>query len=152
MITKQHFRMPLSTCHFHIVFQQANGSKVNLLYSTPSCYTYAKNKAKVTWPEKKDDFFPYAHREHAYWSGYFTSRAALKGMVRDTNNFLQVLRIMVAIALPAITATSLINQAALLSVEFRLSRCYIFIYIQGIFGVGYFFSAISMSLSFDALC
>ena len=81
-------------CHYHIlvfiVLQQANGSKVNLLYSTPSCYTYAKNKAKVTWPEKKDDFFPYAHREHAYWSGYFTSRAALKGMVRDTNNFLQV--------------------------------------------------------------
>ena len=80
----------MPTWHFHIVLQQANGSKVNLLYSTPSCYTYAKNKAKVTWPEKKDDFFPYAHREHAYWSGYFTSRAALKGMVRDTNNFLQV--------------------------------------------------------------
>ncbi|XP_067938019.1 lysosomal alpha-mannosidase-like [Watersipora subatra] len=72
--------------------RQSSGSKVNLLYSNPSCYTYAKNKLNITWSTKSDDFFPYAHREHAYWSGYFTSRAALKGMVRQTNNFLQVVK------------------------------------------------------------
>ncbi|XP_013402708.1 lysosomal alpha-mannosidase [Lingula anatina] len=69
--------------------QQANGSKVNALYSTPSCYTYAKNLANVTWTTKEDDFFPYAHVDHGFWTGYFTSRAALKGYVRWTNNFLQ---------------------------------------------------------------
>jgi lysosomal alpha-mannosidase len=39
---------------------------------------------------KTDDFFPYSSDPHAYWTGYFTSRPALKGMVREGNNFLQV--------------------------------------------------------------
>lgn len=73
-----------------VCFQQSSGSKVNLLYSTPSCYTYQLNKAGITWTTKSDDFFPYAHRPHSFWTGYFTSRASLKGYVRDTNKFLQV--------------------------------------------------------------
>ena len=75
-----------------LIFQQANGSKVNLFYSTPSCYAYALNKAGKTWPTKTDDFFPIASRNHSFWSGYFTSRPALKGYVRSTNNFLQVVK------------------------------------------------------------
>ena len=43
-----------------------------------------------TWPEKLDDFFPYASDPHAYWTGYFTSRPAFKGMIRYGNNILQV--------------------------------------------------------------
>lgn len=70
--------------------QQKKGSKVNLLYSTPSCYLYQLNRANKTWPTKSDDFFPYAHLPHAYWSGFYTSRPTLKGYVRQTNNFLQV--------------------------------------------------------------
>ena len=70
-------------------YQQANGSKVNLLYSTPSCYTYYVNRANKTLTTKEDDFFPYAHRPHSFWTGYFTSRPTLKGYVRSTNNFYQ---------------------------------------------------------------
>ncbi|KAL4634653.1 hypothetical protein ACB092_04G216100 [Castanea dentata] len=56
--------------------------RVNALYSTPSIYTDAKHAAKEAWPIKTDDYFPYADREHAYWTGFFTSRPALKVYVR----------------------------------------------------------------------
>jgi lysosomal alpha-mannosidase len=65
---------------------------VNVFYSTPSCYLYALNKAGRTWTSKTDDFFPYAHQPHAYWTGYFTSRPALKFYERYSNNILQVTR------------------------------------------------------------
>ncbi len=41
-------------------------------------------------PTKTDDFFPYASDPHAFWTGYFTSRPALKGMIRKANSLLQV--------------------------------------------------------------
>ncbi|OMO52365.1 hypothetical protein COLO4_37248 [Corchorus olitorius] len=53
--------------------------RVNALYSTPSIYTDAKYAANEAWPLKTDDYFPYADEINAYWTGYFTSRAALKG-------------------------------------------------------------------------
>ncbi|KAG7984987.1 hypothetical protein I3843_03G001300 [Carya illinoinensis] len=56
--------------------------RVNALYSTPSIYTEAKHVANEKWPRKTDDFFPYADHPNAYWTGYFTSRPALKGYVR----------------------------------------------------------------------
>ncbi|EXC35339.1 Lysosomal alpha-mannosidase [Morus notabilis] len=56
--------------------------RVNALYSTPSLYTDAKYAANETWPLKTDDYFPYADSQNAYWTGFFTSRAALKGYVR----------------------------------------------------------------------
>lgn len=69
--------------------QQANGSRVNVLYSTPSCYLYAVNQVNHTYKVKTDDFFPYASDAHVFWTGYFTSRPALKGYVRSCNTFLQ---------------------------------------------------------------
>lgn len=69
---------------------QANGSKVNAFYSTPSCYLYALNKANMTYTSKSDDFFPYAHRPHSFWTGYFTSRSTLKAYERTSNSLLQV--------------------------------------------------------------
>ena len=54
-----------------------NGS-VNAMYSTPSIYLDAKQKAGENWTVKYDDFFPYADNPYAYWTGYFTSRPALK--------------------------------------------------------------------------
>lgn len=39
---------------------------------------------------KHDDFFPYADGPHQFWTGYFTSRPALKRYERLSNNFLQV--------------------------------------------------------------
>ena len=53
-------------------------------------YFQALNEANKVWTAKTDDFFPYASDPHAYWTGYFVSRPALKYMVRDTNNLLQV--------------------------------------------------------------
>ncbi|XP_072346983.1 lysosomal alpha-mannosidase [Scyliorhinus torazame] len=69
---------------------QNNGSDVNVLYSTPSCYLYGLNKANLTWSVKTDDFFPYADGAHQFWTGYFTSRPALKRYERLSNNLLQV--------------------------------------------------------------
>ncbi|XP_067877358.1 lysosomal alpha-mannosidase [Heterodontus francisci] len=69
---------------------QSTGSRVNVLYSTPSCYLYELNKANLTWSVKSDDFFPYADGPHQFWTGYFTSRPALKRYERLSNNFLQV--------------------------------------------------------------
>nr|QHC34068.1 lysosomal alpha-mannosidase [Platynereis dumerilii] len=78
--------------------QERNGVKVNAFYSTPQCYLLALNKANKTWTTKQDDFFPYAHRPYSFWTGYFTSRAALKDYVRKTNNFLQVCKQLDALA------------------------------------------------------
>ncbi|XP_006393801.2 probable alpha-mannosidase At5g66150 isoform X1 [Eutrema salsugineum] len=62
--------------------------RVNALYSTPSLYVDAKNDdANVTWPLKTLDFFPYADRESAYWTGYFTSRPAFKHYVRSLSGY-----------------------------------------------------------------
>uniref|UniRef100_A0A3B1J9Z3 Alpha-mannosidase n=1 Tax=Astyanax mexicanus TaxID=7994 RepID=A0A3B1J9Z3_ASTMX len=69
--------------------RQKNGSAVNVLYSTPSCYLQELNLAKQIWPIKTDDFFPYADDAHDFWTGYFTSRPALKRYERLSNSLLQ---------------------------------------------------------------
>lgn len=61
--------------------------RVNALYSTPSIYTDAKYATNQSWPIKTDDFFPYADRENAYWTGYFTSRPALKRYIRVLSGY-----------------------------------------------------------------
>ncbi len=65
---------------------------MNVFYSTPSCYLYALNNVNRTWTSKTDDFFPYAIYAHAYFTGYFTSRPAIKRYERYLNNVLQVTR------------------------------------------------------------
>ncbi|XP_012496872.1 PREDICTED: lysosomal alpha-mannosidase [Propithecus coquereli] len=81
--------------------EQANGSRVNVLYSTPACYLWELNKANLTWSVKHDDFFPYADGPHMFWTGYFTSRPALKRYERLSYNFLQVCNQLEALAGPA---------------------------------------------------
>ncbi|KAI4350435.1 hypothetical protein L6164_004891 [Bauhinia variegata] len=66
--------------------------RVNALYSSPSIYTDAKHAANEQWPLKIDDFFPYADHPNAYWTGYFTSRPALKGYVRVMSGYYQAAR------------------------------------------------------------
>ncbi|XP_022736308.1 probable alpha-mannosidase At5g13980 isoform X1 [Durio zibethinus] len=61
--------------------------RVNALYSTPSIYTDAKYATNEAWPLKTDDYFPYADRINAYWTGYFTSRPGLKGYVRTMSSY-----------------------------------------------------------------
>ncbi|XP_033096903.1 lysosomal alpha-mannosidase-like [Anneissia japonica] len=72
------------------VNKQGDECKINVLYSTPSCYVKSLNEADKTWTTKSDDFFPYADHPHSYWTGYFTSRPALKYYERISNNFLQI--------------------------------------------------------------
>ncbi len=87
--------------HVNRMEQQESGEEkkpLNLLYSTPSCYLKSLHESGgVRWPDKSDDFFPYASDPHAYWTGYFTSRPTLKRMVRYGNNFLQVCKQMDAL-------------------------------------------------------
>ncbi|XP_065910012.1 lysosomal alpha-mannosidase-like [Dysidea avara] len=67
-------------------------NEVNIFYSTPSRYVDAIHQANMTWEVKTDDFFPYADCPWCYWTGYFTSRVALKGYVRKLNGLLQTCR------------------------------------------------------------
>jgi len=65
---------------------------VDIFYSTPSIYVdyvhkYAEQN-NIVWSVKTDDFFPYADQPHAFWTGYFTSRAALKNYVRTRSSIL----------------------------------------------------------------
>lgn len=67
-----------------IHYVNQNGS-INLMYSTPSIYVEAKHKEtlqkNLTWEVRTDDIFPLGDNFHNYWSGYFTSRPALKKQV-----------------------------------------------------------------------
>jgi lysosomal alpha-mannosidase len=67
--------------------------KVVAFYSTPACYAAAVNNAIAAsdFPQKDDDFFPYADGAHDYWTGYFTSRPTWKGLVRQASAISQVL-------------------------------------------------------------
>ncbi|XP_046293708.1 lysosomal alpha-mannosidase isoform X1 [Marmota monax] len=81
--------------------QQANGSGIHVLYSTPACYLWELHKANLTWSVKKDDFFPYADGPHMFWTGFYTSRPALKRFERLSYKFLQVCNQLEALAGPA---------------------------------------------------
>ena len=65
---------------------------MKIQYSTPGIYTKAVNDEGASYPTKVDDFFPYADHQNAYWTGYFTSRVAVKGYVRDFGRWLQATR------------------------------------------------------------
>uniref|UniRef100_A0A1I7TIL4 Alpha-mannosidase n=1 Tax=Caenorhabditis tropicalis TaxID=1561998 RepID=A0A1I7TIL4_9PELO len=64
--------------------------KVKVIYSTPACYTQAVQDKSPKLTSKHDDFFPYASGRHSYWTGYFTSRPAFKGMIRQASSMLQL--------------------------------------------------------------
>lgn len=75
--------------------------KINLIYSTPSCYLKNIHKQfHITWPVKLDDFFPYADAHNSYWTGYFTSRPGLKYQIVTGNNFLQAAKQLSVLANP----------------------------------------------------
>ena len=85
--------------------------RVHALYSTPGRYARARADAAagkggraapptpptpptppLTFPLKTDDYFPYADCPSCYWTGYFTSRPALKKVVRDGGSLLAAVR------------------------------------------------------------
>ena len=77
--------------------------RVNIFYSNPDYYTqqkhiYSRRNGAIKWPLKTDDFFPYSDCPHCFWTGYFTSRAALKRFERVASSFLHAARQIDAIA------------------------------------------------------
>jgi alpha-mannosidase len=53
--------------------------RVEAFYSTPYEYTLAKlTDANVTYPPLQGDFFPYRIETHAFLTGFYTSRPALR--------------------------------------------------------------------------
>ncbi|KAJ9456762.1 putative alpha-mannosidase [Diplonema papillatum] len=74
-----------------IHYANLNGT-VNAFYSTPTFYVEQKQKAGLTWEVRQDDIFPLGDADHHYWSGYFTSRPALKRQVHVASNFLNAAR------------------------------------------------------------
>ncbi|XP_017840564.2 LOW QUALITY PROTEIN: lysosomal alpha-mannosidase [Drosophila busckii] len=72
--------------------RQVTGSKVHVFYSTPSCYVNELHKMQLTWPNKTQDFFPYASDDHSYWTGYYTSRPTQKRFERIGNHLLQTVK------------------------------------------------------------
>lgn len=81
--------------YFPTLFDQSKcllqtSKKVRVIYSTPACYTKAVQAKTPTLSVKHDDFFPYASGRHSYWTGYFTSRPAFKGMIRQASCMLQL--------------------------------------------------------------
>uniref|UniRef100_A0A2K6VX37 Alpha-mannosidase n=1 Tax=Onchocerca volvulus TaxID=6282 RepID=A0A2K6VX37_ONCVO len=66
--------------------------KINIFYSTPSCYLMALKESHPRLPTKIDDFFPYASSNHSYWTGFFTSRPTLKGFIRQSSALLQLIK------------------------------------------------------------
>ena len=69
-----------------------------VLYSTPSIYLAEINKQGAAYPTKYDDFMPYGDGPDGYWTGYFTSRVALKGFVKWAGRYLQSVRTALALA------------------------------------------------------
>eukprot|EP00126_Sphaerothecum_destruens_P011288 Sdes_comp20887_c0_seq2m17982 len=66
--------------------------RMNLFYSTPASYSTAIQSTvpAQNWAHKSDDFFPYCDAPHACWTGFFTSRPALKKQTRATSAMLHV--------------------------------------------------------------
>lgn len=95
----------------HVNSLQAVGVRVNVFYSTPSCYLYSLSQSNMTWPTMKDDFFPYASKQHEYWTGFFTSRPSLKFDIRRANAFFQICKQLVTLSNIKNTDVSILARA-----------------------------------------
>jgi hypothetical protein len=73
---------------------------INMFYSTQADYAAARLGMEAPLVLKTCDGFPYASDPHQVWSGYFTSRPALKGYVRDTSALFAAARLLQAWAAP----------------------------------------------------
>jgi len=69
------------------------GDQYEVRYSTPSEYIDALAKQNITWPTKYDDLFPYSDVDSRsdvksdFWTGFYTSKADLKGYIRQASSF-----------------------------------------------------------------
>ena len=83
-----------------IHYVNLNGT-VNAFYSTPTLYTDQKMKDPSLYQVRTslDDIMPLADDAHDYWSGFFTSRPALKRQVRMATNLLTAARFLEIVGL-----------------------------------------------------
>lgn len=96
----------------------ADDGRINAFYSTPLQYLEVVHEAGLEWELKTDDFLPYADHPHSYWTGFYTSRPALKRYVRTQNNLLQTCKQIEAIAPPdasSAPASAALRQAVALT-------------------------------------
>ena len=67
--------------------------KMKMIYSTPSQYFEEVEKYRNILEDYNDyDFFPYAENPHSYWTGYFSSRINLKGLIKTLANYLNLVQ------------------------------------------------------------
>ncbi|KAE9549642.1 hypothetical protein FO519_007149 [Halicephalobus sp. NKZ332] len=78
---------------------RSNETKIVFKYSTPSCYVKSLSDAGPRLLQRTGDTFPHATANHSYWTGYFTSKPVMKGLVRSSSNFLQLVRSLDALVL-----------------------------------------------------
>eukprot|EP00392_Amoebophrya_sp_AT5.2_P015880 g16103.t1 len=75
------------------------GSEMSLFYSNMEDYVAAKKmEEEQAAGVENTDFFPYADRPHGYWTGYFSSRPALKRMIREFSNYFQIFKTFAALS------------------------------------------------------
>ncbi|CAF4185154.1 unnamed protein product, partial [Adineta steineri] len=67
-------------------------SRYHVHYSTPTCFLHALSKEKRSWPVREGDFMSYAHRAHAFWTGFYTSRPGIKFYERSLGALYQSVR------------------------------------------------------------
>ena len=75
--------------------------RVNVFYSSPAAYVAARHSADVAWPLKTDDFFPYSDCPTCAWTGFYTSRPALKRNIRLAGGQLAAVKSLAAKAVAA---------------------------------------------------
>jgi hypothetical protein len=64
-------------------------SKIKLFYSTTDNYFNSLRQSNTTFPYNNDnDFFPFVDPKNLVWSGCFTSRPFLKGLVVNSEKYL----------------------------------------------------------------
>jgi hypothetical protein len=91
----------------HYVNLNTSTHGINMFYSTQAAYAQARISMQTPLSLKTCDGMPYASAPHSVWSGYFTSRPALKGYVRETSALFTAARQLQAwVAPPADTGSS----------------------------------------------
>jgi len=66
--------------------------KMKMVYSTPTQYFDSVLKSGVKFEKHSNyDFFPYADNAHCYWTGYFSSRANLKGLIKQLGLYINII-------------------------------------------------------------
>ena len=64
---------------------------MKMIYSTPSQYFESVLKSGAKFDTHSNyDFFPYADNAHCYWTGYFSSRANLKGLIKQLGLYVNI--------------------------------------------------------------